>query len=44
MVFCAVHAEGKSLEDTATPPSVVAKPAATMIRARDHSDLTPAGT
>ena len=33
--FLAVDAEGKSLEDVATPLSVIAKPAATIFRAGD---------
>jgi len=31
-IFCAVDAEGKSLEDVATPLSVIAKPAQTIFR------------
>jgi MFS family permease len=31
-IFCAVDAEGKSLEDVATPLSVVAKPPETIFR------------
>ena len=38
-VFFGVAAEGKSLEDVATPLSVIAKPAQTIFRAGDH----PAG-
>jgi hypothetical protein len=41
-VFCAVDAEGKSLEDIATPLSVIAKPAATIFRTGAHDDLGPA--
>ena len=40
-VFFAVDAEGKSLEDIATPLSVIAKPAATIFRAGDHGGLSP---
>jgi MFS family permease len=32
-IFCAVDAEGKALEDVATPLSVIAKPAQTIFRA-----------
>jgi hypothetical protein len=39
--FLAVDAEGKSLEDVATPLSVVAKPAATIFRAGARDDLGP---
>jgi hypothetical protein len=31
-IFCAVDAEGKSLEDVATPLSVIAKPPETIFR------------
>jgi hypothetical protein len=34
-VFLGVDAEGKSLEDVATPLSVVAKPPATIFRSGD---------
>jgi hypothetical protein len=40
-VFCAVDAEGKSLEDIARPLSVVAKPAETIFRADAHGDPNP---
>jgi MFS family permease len=40
-VFFAVNAEGKSLEDVATPLSVIAKPAETIFRAGAHDDLDP---
>jgi hypothetical protein len=44
-IFCAVDAEGKSLEDVARPLSVVAKPPGTIFRAGAHDDLNPsAGT
>ena len=36
--FLAVDAEGKSLEDVATPLSVIAKPAATIFRTGDPRD------
>jgi MFS family permease len=40
-VFCAVNAEGKSLEEVAQPLSVVAKPPQTIFRAGTHDDLNP---
>jgi MFS family permease len=40
-VFFAVDAEGKSLEDIATPLSVIAKPSESIFRAGGHSDLDP---
>jgi MFS family permease len=40
-VFLGVDAEGKSLEDIATPLSVIAKPPQTIFRAGAHEDLDP---
>ena len=40
-VFFAVDAEDKSLEDIATPLSVVAKPAEAIFRTGVHDDLNP---
>jgi hypothetical protein len=34
--FLAVDAEGKSLEDIAKPPSVIAKPSEAIFRSGDH--------
>jgi len=42
--FLAVDAEGKSLEDIATPLSVIARPAATIFRSGDRGGpLSSAG-
>ncbi len=45
-VFLGVDAEGKSLEDIATPLSVIAKPPQAIFRTGAHEDLDPppAGT
>jgi len=40
-VFFAVSAEGKSLEDIATPLSVIAKPPEAIFRTGAHEDLDP---
>jgi MFS family permease len=40
-VFCAVDAEGKALEDVATPLSVIAKPAQTIFRTGDPRGPLP---
>ena len=37
-IFFGVNAEGKSLEDVATPLSVIAKPAQTIFRSGDHPE------
>ena len=39
--FLAVNAEGKSLEDSAKPLSVIAKPAQAIFRTGAHEDLDP---